>query len=369
MCSCPPFECTCHTWKSQRSPRLASSPPCPTKRLNFFGPSACDVAAGPSMHSLSIEIGPNQFLNTNPSFDCLTTGMPLQDPAPMDNVNFMSSYPNTSCGTSLYSDSRQYEQLYYNPAESFYRESGDFRSRSFLQSTSGTNFKRQRISGAFPDFIDTDHLQSGINSTGFEPFTKRVKPEVKSEFDNCARIIKDEDCTKSADFSSSNDDLFDVNNDFLNSAFDTDMYSSMLQRIADCQLPDTIEKDKSQTTIPSSMATTTQFAELKPIKSTESKPKPYQEALLATAPKNIEAQFARSYDYMTNMSETSSMVKTSLPHKQSEFFLPDVEPSFQAPTDFDSRFKTSQEERGPIVSKSGQQPYCNHSINITLRYK
>ena len=294
----------------------------------------------------------------------------MQDPVPIDNVNFMSSYPNTSCGgASLYSDRRQYEHVYYNPTESCYRESGDFRSRSFLQSTCGSNFKRQKFPGAFPDFIDTDHLQSGITSTGFEPFTKRVKPEIKNEFDNCARIAKEVDSAKTADFSTTNDDLFDVNNDFLNSAFDTDMYSTMLQRITDCQLPDSLEKDKSQNMIPSSLPQTTQFAELKPIKTTEPKPKPFQEALLATAPKNIEAQFARSYDYMTNMSETSSMVKTSLAHQQQQFFLPDVEPTFQAPTEFDSRVKAGQEDRGPATSKSGQQPYCNHSINITLRYK
>ena len=322
------------------------------------------------MHSLSIEIGPNQFLNTNPTFGCLPNGMSLQDPAPMDNVNFMSGYPSTSYGTGLYGDRRPYEHLYYNPADSCYRDSGDFRTRSFLQGTSGSNFKRQKIPSAFPDFIDTDHLQADMSSSSFDPFAKRVKPEVKTEFDNCARIIKGEDSTKSTDFSSASDDLFDVNNDFLNSAFDTDMYSSMLQRIADCQLPDTVEKDKTQTTIPSSsLPPTTQFAELKPIKTTETKPKPYQEALLGTAPKNIEAQFARSYDYMTSMSETSSMVKTSLAHQQSEFFLPDVEPSFQTPSEFDSRFKNGQEDRGPIVTKPGQQPYCNHSINITLRYK
>ena len=323
------------------------------------------------MHSLSIEIAPNQFLNPNQTFDCVSTGMPMQDPLQMDNVSFMSAYPSTASNSgSIFSDRRQFEPNHFVPAESCYKDTTDYRSKPFLQNTCSSNLycRRQKITGTFPDFIDTDNIQSDMGSTGFETSTRRVKPEVKSEFDSCSRISNKElESGKQAEFSDNQDDLFDVSTDILNGAFDTDVYSNMLQRITDCQLPEAQEKDKAL--IPNSLASTSQFAELKPIRTAEAKPKPYQEALLATAPKNIEAQFARSYDYMTNMSETSSLIKNSLVHQQSQFFLPDLESSFQASSEYDSRFKTGQDDRALAPPKSGQQPYCNHSINITLRYK
>ena len=292
---------------------------------------------------------------------------------PMDNVNFMTTYPATSCGTgSLFPDRRQYETNYFTPAEPCYRDNTDYRSKPFLQATCSSNLysRRQKVTGAFPDFIDTDNMQTDMGSTGYETSTRRVKPEIKSEFDSCSRISNKElDGVKTAEFTDNQEDLFDVSNDLLSSAFDTDVYSSMLQRITDYPLPDSLEKDKTLNLIPNSLAATSQFAELKPIRTTEAKPKQYQEALLATAPKNFEAQFARSYDYMTNMSETSSLIRNSLVHQQSQFFVPDIESSFQASSEFDSRFKSNQDDRTQVQSKPGQQPYCNHSINITLRYK
>ena len=322
------------------------------------------------MHSLSIEIGPNQFLNTNQNFDCLSSALPFQDPMQMDNVNFMTSYPATSCGTgSLFPDRRQFDTNYFPPTEPSYRDNSDYRSKPFLQNTCGSNIysRRHKVTGAFPDFIDTDTIQSEVGSTGFET-PRRVKPEVKTEFDSCSRIInKEPECIKPVEFTDNQEDLFDVSNDLLSSAFDTDVYSSMLQRITDYPFPDSLEKDKS--IIPNSLTSTSQFAELKPIRTTDAKPKQYQEALLATAPKNIEAQFARSYDYMTNMSETSSLIRNSLVHQQSQFFLPDIDSSLQASSEFDSRLKPNQDDRNQVQTKAGQQPYCNHSINITLRYK
>lgn len=359
MCSCPPFECTCSRWNFQGSPKVANSPPFPSKKLNFYGPAFCEIPSGSGMQSLSIEIDTNKHLNHTNNYSLfphdIQTGLP---PSFVPNASQMSGFPAVPSQSSCF-EARQTD--FYQPSGAGFRES------SFNSNYSRRSCERLEHSGQAQLFLPSKRYRSAMESCNIfdkseqEVFSSSVK-RIKSE-----NVVTLSDCTRSTlppnqpmnTRNDTGDGLFDEGLDLLSSPFETDLYSPLVHRFNDGGIHSTQAPTLNSSPV-SSAPVSTSLAELKPAQALESRPRSCQEILPGSTPRIVENSFRNcNTEPLQTTTEAFSSNSGYFP-LHSQCMGPDTS-NQSCSYDYDQRLAHQQAQC--------QSQYCNHSINITLRYK
>lgn len=359
MCSCPPFECTCPRWNFQGSPKLANSPPFPAKKLNFYGPAFCEIPPGTGMQSLSIEIDTNKHINHPNNYGLyppdLQNSLP---PSFVSNVPQMSTFPIVQNQSSCY-EPRQSD--IFPTSGSVFRDSSagstmSRRSCDRLEPTSSAQLflpsKRYRSSDTFGFY---DKPCSETDAYGSPP--KRIKSEHISTMSDCSRNSIAQNTHSRPD---SGDVLFEDSMDLLNSPFETDIYTSLVQRFNDGNDTDS-QSQTVQVNPTSTTSSAANFAELKSTQSLDTRAKSCQDIYQSSLSRNVDNQYRNcSTEPIQTTSDSSCSANNSYFPLHSQCMMPDS-PVPSCNYDYDQRL--------PHQQLSSQSQYCNHSINITLRYK
>ena len=371
VCSCPPFECTCSRWSHQTSPRIASSPPF-AKRLNFYGPAHCDIPATSGMQSLSIEIDTNKPLNYTNTYPYMQNELQQSryQNSYFNSAQYLPPYSNYSCGNSgSCGDFKQNDSYSFSSKDFF--NSSDLSSRRSCENTSFPVFKSSRrhrstadLSSNFVFCEDAPHSVESIKHI--------IKPEIKTDIhdghqgpNRSCSVSKEQQNmqTASAPFEDAGEPLFDDNLDMIGSAFDTDIYTPLLQRFNE-NISNAAERQTAQiasATNNSSGGSITQLAELKSVKQSESRQRSGLDTFHGATPKCLENQFMKSFDQMQVVSESLHYGNTNYFPLPSYGGTQETSMAQARNYDIDSRY--------PHQQLTPNSAYCNHSINITLRYK
>lgn len=357
MCSCPPFECTCARWNLQGSPKVANSPPFPAKKLNFYAPAFCEIPSSSGMQSLSIEIGTNKHLNHSNSYGLYPHDQSLP-PALVSNASQISNFPIVPNQTSCY-EARQSD---------FYPTSvTGFRDTNVNANFSRYSCDRLEPTGQAQLYLHPKRYRPALESCnildkscsehdGFSSSAKRIKSE---------NVVALPECTRSNTLApnqtihtrnDNGDGLFDESLDLLSSPFETDMYSSLVQRFNE-GVDNTPQTQAMLTNQMSAAAMSTSFTELKSTQSMETRPRSCQQVLPGSTPRLVDNSF-RNCNTEPIQSTTDAAYSGNPGYfpLHSQCMVPET-PSCSY--DYDQRLSHQQ----------SQSPYCNHSINITLRYK
>ena len=359
MCSCPPFECTCSRWGFQASPKVANSPPFPAKKLNFYGPAFCEIPSGSGMQSLSIEIDTNKHLNHSNNYGLFPHDIQPNLPPPfVPNVSQMSSFPMVSNQTSCF-DTRQSD---------FYQAStAGFREPNYNSNYSRRSCDRLDHSGQAQLFLPSKRYRSAMESCNvFEKSENDIycSPVKRIKSENSVTLT---DCTVAPNQSMNSrnentEGLFDESVDLLNSPFETDIYSSLVQRFNDGSLNST-QSQGSLTNLTPTSSVSSNLAELKTAQSQDSRPRSCQEILPGSTPRIVENAFRNcNTEPIQSSTEPFSGISGNSGYFPLHSQCMAQETSNQSCSyDYDQRLSHQQAQT--------QSQYCNHSINITLRYK
>ncbi|KAK3611513.1 hypothetical protein CHS0354_016445 [Potamilus streckersoni] len=376
ICSCPPFECTCGQWTKQISPRVASSPPCSTKRLNLRAPGIFDFPSASRMRSLSIEIGTNQYPNsrfrpeppfyTEPPYS-VNTSMDMYD-----DSNFLPAmrgpFETPSCQRSTG------EMCPFNTMPLACGDVGsEMQTRPF--NFEDTRYRNYNLSydSSESSFLFSNETTRSSNDLVF----KKVKHETKSSTDTCAIMNTDsresndspalaESSTRdlgSREFGSFGTSELYNDLDCYSNLFDTDIYSSFISRIGDQPM---LEKEQASYSAPPN-STMIHLAELKPIRQQDSRHRLDQEVLLPSAPRTVDSIISRPHDYMYNCPDSSAFLGQIPNNIFAQTSFQEVTNTQTRNTEYDGRYRYCHDSHQQ--GSSTQKPYCNHSINITLTYK
>ncbi|XP_052777855.1 chorion-specific transcription factor GCMa-like [Mya arenaria] len=340
MCSCSPFECTCgNKWNYHGSPRVASSPPFGSKRLALYPSDHCDIQSPTGMQSLSIEIDTNKRLRHNANGSYYTNEPCLQTHYPS-----MGSVTNVPSQSHVYPSSRPYEASYFSSQNT--REPFPLRPFAAQESQYSRPLKRTHIG------MDSPRTPDGEEAAEFP--LKRVKTENYSSFPACSRqtLPVDNAHVQNEQFDPVSAP-FDDTVDLLSNPFDTDIYTSMVQRLN--QSCSSIEE--RQHIVPSRQTDhSNKLLELKSNKCQDNKLKTNSNTVCDASPSCAEAQY-RGNSSCQASSESNPFTNPNYFPLYSQCML-DGNPSCS----YDQRYSS----QSPISTPSN---YCNHSINITLRYK
>ena len=348
VCSCPPFECTCGKWNYQCSPKLAHSPPYAQKRLNLCAPAYCDIASGSGMQSLSIEIDTNKHLrHSNATLSHYQT-----------ESCFQAGYQNISMQNPLYFQPKHYDASYYTgqPCREVIPQGQMNKSCEKQDLNEMRRYSKRNRSTFETSTSGIDKLHD--DSEFFDFSSKRIKPESPVPLPDCGRLSNDGNQQYQRNQHVSYDgqsSFFDDNIDLLSSPFETDMYSSLVQRFN--------ETNTTGSEQPNCNVISTSAANMTEMKTSNSKDQLTRQkscdntaALFGSPTRN------RSGDSATTVNDQTHVSTSSFP-SHSQCMMPDSGAYGQSCLyDYDQRYPAQT----PLTTQSN---YCNHSINITLRYK
>lgn len=348
MCSCPPFECTCGKWNLQTSPKVAHSPPFAAKRLNFCAPAYCDIASGSGMQSLSIEIDTNKHLrHNNATLSHYQTESCFQ--------TSIQGIPNISVQNPLYYQGKTFDPGYYSSP--LYRESALPHTQTGRSCETQDSGEIRRCSKRNRTMFESIHsMEKANNDSEFFDFSsKRIKSESPGTLTDCARPCSVMDGGQSFQRHQSvnyenQSNFFDDSIDLLSSPFETDIYSSLVQRFNETT---TTCSEQSQSTVSTS---TSNLTELKVTKDHLFRQKACENIAYGSTQRN------KNGDSASTVNDPLYSSTSSFP-SHSQCMMTDVAGLGQPCSfDYDQRYQP----QAPLTSQSN---YCNHSINITLRYK
>ncbi|KAH3809338.1 hypothetical protein DPMN_137701 [Dreissena polymorpha] len=328
------------------------------------------------MQSLSIEIGPNKraYHPNN------ATLFPSDTFAP-------SHFPNTSAlhyrsmtsqsAVSMQGRAPDHAQFPVPSDRSYGRQ--DAYSRRYCDQLDTFDYPHRKTLKRNRQFFDSANAFDKIYNDCYnvDALTKRIKSEMPSNPPDCSRLLVDthdsSSCYESQtlQFHGSASEM-DDSLDLLSSPFDTDFYTSMIQRLDSAASVGDMNKGSSATFSPdqnSQLANNTSVqtsAELK--SSNRFSDNGRQKAGIATDRSQCSVQ-QQSYQDSGITRGDNSVTNDNASHYANPNCFPLYSQCMMADVtnpsctyDFDQRFSG----QSPLSSASN---FCNHSINITLRYK
>lgn len=347
VCSCPPFECTCDKWNYQSSPKLAHSPPFAQKRLNFCAPAYCDIASGSGMQSLSIEIDTNKhFRHSNATLSHYQSESCFQ--------SSLQGFQNISMQNPLYFPPKPLDPGFYGGQscrETVPQTHGSRSCDKMDMADMRRYSKRSRSLFETSSAVDKIHEDSEF----FDFSAKRIKPESPVSLPDCGRSANEGNESfqrnRPVNYDSQNS-FFDDNIDLLSSPFETDIYSSLVQRFNETN---NTCNEQSQTNV--TPTNPPNLTELKSAKDQAARQKSCENTVFGSPVRN------RSGDSTPTVNDQVHVTNTSSFPSHSQCMMNDMGGFGQSCLfDCEQRYQS----QAPLTTQSN---YCNHSINITLRYK
>lgn len=301
------------------------------------------------MQSLSIEIDTNKHLrHTNTTLShyqaesCFQTSLQALPNFPVQNPYCFQSRPFE---TSHYSTQTCRDMMM--PAHNSNR-SCEKQDAAELRRYS----KRNRTMFETSNSIDKAYTGSDV----FDFSSKRIKPEDPMTLTDCTRSCATSDGNQSFQRNQhvsydSQGSFFDDSIDLLSSPFETDIYSSLVQRFNETS---SACSEQQQPTV--STTSGTNLTELKPIKDKTNRQKSCENNVFPTSRD-------RNGNSGTTVNDSTLLSSQSSFPSHSQCMMSDVPGLGQSCAfDYDQRYQ-------PQTPLTTQSNYCNHSINITLRYK